>query len=69
MPRWFQVALTLVLYSAAMWAVAWVAKQVVPPALAAGDRLIGIDGVLAVMAALWLAAVFYVWRDSRRRRR
>jgi hypothetical protein len=68
MPRWAEVVITLVLYGAAMWAVAWALKQTVPAADAWIVSGIGQGGAWALVIGVWLAAALYVWRDSRRRR-
>ena len=61
--------LALALYTAMMWAVGWVLKQVIPPADAWIVSHAGEAGAWAAIIVPCLVGALYLGRDSARRRR
>ena len=68
MPRWLEILLTLVLFSAGMAVLSWAVNASVP---AAGDWLsskIGEAGIWLGIVAFWVIGGYFAWRGHRPRK-
>ena len=65
MPRWFEILLTLVLFSVGMVVLSWAVNATVPGGVDWLADRIGDGAVLAIMGVFFAAAGYLAWKGHR----